>query len=288
MLTGRAPVADGGVVATALVPGMPQLLAGQPAPSWEDLRTGVQEVGERFRSAGVQTVIVLSTQWFTVLGHQFQLDPNPRGQRTDENWYAFDYGHLAYDLRIDAPLTERWLDLTADAGLQTRRTHYEGFPIDTGTVVAANLLDPGRLFHTALVSCNLYAEVDALATIGSAAAAASERVGRRVGVIAISGLSAGLVQRWISPDEDAIAEPGHDKWNRAVLEALVRGDVDGALQMRERFAREARADSQFRALAFLAGTGQIAQPAEMLAYGPIWGTGAAVVFWPALTTRKAR
>lgn len=276
------------MVATALVPGMPQLLAGEPAPSWADLRTGVEEVGERFRAAGVETVVVLSTQWFTVLGHQFQLDPNPRGKRTDENWYAYDYGHLAYDLRIDTALTEGWVELTADAGLQTRRTRYEGFPIDTGTVVATKLLDPGGRFKTALVSCNLYADVESLKTIAAAAGAAAERTGRRIGVVAISGLSAGLLQRWITPGEDAIAEPSHDKWNRVVLEALGRGDVTAALEMRNEFAREAQADSQFRALAFLAGAGQLAQPAEMLAYGPIWGTGAAVVYWPTLTTRKAR
>lgn len=260
---------------------MPHLLAGSPAPSWKDLRIGIETVGNRFRDAGVQTVVMLSTQWFTVIGHQFQLDPNPRGMRTDENWYAYDYGTMRFDLRTDVELTERWIALAGQSGLQTRRTHYEGFPIDTGTVVATTLLDPGRRFEIASVSCNLYAEIDTLATLGSTAVEAAVVSGKRVGVVAVSGLSSGLIQRWIVPAQDHIAEPAHDRWNRRVIDALTHGQVDEVLAMREAYAREAAADSQFRALAFLLGAGVLARPAELLAYGSIWGTGAAVLYWAA-------
>ncbi|MFC0542499.1 DODA-type extradiol aromatic ring-opening family dioxygenase [Kutzneria chonburiensis] len=274
------------VVGAALLPGMPHLLAKDPAPAWADLRTAVEQVGEEFREAGVDTVLMMSTQWFTVLGHQFQLDPNPRGHRVDENWYAYDYGHVGYDLRIDTELTERWADLTAARELQARRTHYDGFPIDTGTVTVTPLLDPGRQFRFALVSCNLYAQVDDIATLGETGVAAAEASGRRVGVVVVSGLSAGLIQQWIEPSEDRISTPEQDKWNRRMLDALGRGDADEALRLREPFAREAAADSQFRALAFLLGAGVLKDPGELLAYGPVWGTGAAVMRWPVVTEGK--
>ncbi|WP_028924893.1 2-amino-5-chlorophenol 1,6-dioxygenase subunit alpha [Pseudonocardia acaciae] len=272
------------VVAAALLPGMPHLLAKQPATSWADLRVASEAVGEHFREARVDTVLMLSTQWFTVLGHQFQLDPNPSGQRTDENWYAYDYGRLAYDFRIDAALTERWMGLVAERGLQARGTLYEGFPIDTGTVVATALLDPGRRFRFALVSCNLYADVEDIATLGRTAVAASD--GRRVGVVVVSGLSSGLIQRWIEPSEDALATPVQDKWNRRMLDALTHGQADEALAMREAYAAEAAVDSQFRALAFLHGADALRTPAELLAYGPIWGTGGAVLLWRTERDRK--
>jgi 2-aminophenol/2-amino-5-chlorophenol 1,6-dioxygenase alpha subunit len=51
------------------------------------------------------------------------------------------------------------------------------------------------------------------------------------------------------------------------------------LALREQYAREASVDSQLRALAFLAGTGCLDAPADVLAYGPVWGTGAAVIHW---------
>lgn len=269
-----------GVVAAALVPGMPHMLAGQPASSWADLAAGVRQVGDEFRAAGVDTVLLLSTQWFTVLGHQFQLDPNPRGQRMDENWYPYDYGRIAYDLRIDVELTRRWLEVTSSRGMQARETRYEEFPIDTGTVTVAALLDPGRQFKFALVSCNLYAEVESIAALAETGVAAARDTGRRVGVLAVTGLSAGLIQQWIEPGEDRIATTEQDQWNRRILDLLVHGQVEDALAAREQFARDAAADSQFRALAFLLGADVLASPAEVLAYGPIWGTGAAVVRWP--------
>jgi 2-aminophenol/2-amino-5-chlorophenol 1,6-dioxygenase alpha subunit len=64
-----------------------------------------------------------------------------------------------------------------------------------------------------------------------------------------------------------------------MLDLLTAGDVAGALAVREDFAREAQADSQFRALAFAAGAGGAAGPATRHAYGPLWGTGAAVLSW---------
>ena len=55
-----------GAVAAALVPGMPQLLAADPAPSWRELASGARTVGDRLRAEGVEAVLLLSTQWFTV------------------------------------------------------------------------------------------------------------------------------------------------------------------------------------------------------------------------------
>ncbi|MQA12994.1 MAG: 2-amino-5-chlorophenol 1,6-dioxygenase subunit alpha [Pseudonocardiaceae bacterium] len=267
-----------GVVAAALVPGLPHLLAGEPAPSWKGLAEAARTLGERLRSARVDTLLWMSTQWFTVLGHQFQVDPHPRGTRVDENWYGYDFGRADYDLRVDAELAQRWADETEAAGLQARRTRYDGFPIDTGTVVTAALLDPHRQASLAMVSCNLYAGAEAMERIGAAGARAAGILGRRVAVVAVSGLSSGLIQRWINPDEDAV-DPGHDRWNRHVLDLLAAGRLDEVMRLREQYAAEAQVDSQLRALAFLAGTGALSGPAEVLEYGPVWGTGAAVIGW---------
>ena len=152
----------------ALVPAMPHLLAGDPAPSWAELARATRTVGDRLRAAGVDTVLLLSTQWFTVLGHQVQCDARLRGRRTDENWYRYDYGHLDHDLAIDTDLAHRWADAIDAAGMQARRTLYEGFPVDTGTIVASRLLDPHGQGRWALVSCNLYAEPSAMAEVAAA------------------------------------------------------------------------------------------------------------------------
>lgn len=272
-------MADATIVGAALVPGMPHVLADAPAPSWKALGAAMREVGQRLRAGAPDVVVLLSTQWFTVLGHQFQHHPNPRGTYVDENWYAYDYGHLDYDYPVDVGLVERWATETERDGMQARLTRYDDFPIDTGTIVAGRLLDPDARLRVAQVSCNLYAPADALERIGALAAVAADAVGRRIAVVVVSGLSAGLIQRWITPGEDHILDAGHDRWNRRVLDLLAAGDLAGVLEQREAYAQAASVDSQGRALAFLAGTGAAGGRAEVLEYGPIWGTGAAVVHW---------
>jgi 2-aminophenol/2-amino-5-chlorophenol 1,6-dioxygenase alpha subunit len=267
------------VIPAALVPAMPHLLASDPAPSWAELATATRGVGDRLRAAGVDTVLLLSTQWFTVLGHQVQCDARLRGRRTDENWYRYDFGHLDHDLAVDTELAHRWADAIDAAGMQARRTLYEGFPVDTGTIVASRLLDPQGRGCWAMVSCNLYADPSAMADVAGAGVRAAEALGRKVAVVVVSGLSSGLLQRWISPAEDRIVDPAHDRWNRKVLDLVRAGDRDGVLAVREEYARAADVDSQFRAFAFLAGAGVVDGPGEVLAYGPVWGTGAAVVWW---------
>lgn len=264
----------------AIVPGMPHLLAGDPAPSWRELSDATRAVGADLRAARPDVVVVLSTQWFTVLGHQVQLDPNPRGTRVDENWYAYDYGTLDYDLKFDVEFSEAWADAIDAEGLEARRTRYEGFPIDTGVVSARPLLDPDGALPIAQVSTNLYADPKDLSKLGAAALRAAVATDRTVAFVAISGLSSGLIQRWIEPHEDRFEDDGHDRWNRRMLDLLAAGKLSEALEQSTHYAREAQADSQFRALPFLAGTGCLTGNADVRAYGPVWGTGAAVVHWP--------
>ena len=270
------------VVAAALVPGMPHLLAREPAPSWSELAAATREVGDRLRSLEVDAVLLLSTQWFTVLGHQVQCDARLRGTRTDENWYRFDYGHLSHDLAVDVELAHAWADQIDAAGMQARRTRYDGFPIDTGTVTASQLLDPTGAGRWAIVSCNLYAEPSAMAAVARAGVRAAGD--RRVAVVAVSGLSSGLIPRWITPDEDTFTDAEHDRWNRKILDAIRA--ADGVAGLVDGYARAAQVDSQFRAYAYLSGSGLADGPGEVLAYGPVWGTGAAVVWWDGTSSRR--
>lgn len=288
--------AERGVVGAALVPGMPHLLAGSvtttghrgaattgrggdAARSWKALAEGVREVGRRLAAAKPDVVLTLSTQWFTVLGHQVQMDPRPHGHHIDENWYAYPWGHVDYDLPMDTELAVAWADAIDDAGYQARRTHYDGFPIDIGTIVARRLADPDGRIPGAQVSCNLYAPPEAMGELAALGVEVAAAQGKRVAVVVVSGLSAGLIQRWITPDEDHMLTPEHDRWNRRILDLLVDGDADAVMAEREAWAAEATVDAQGRGLAFLHGAGVLGTPAELIEYGPIWGTGAAVLHW---------
>jgi aromatic ring-opening dioxygenase catalytic subunit (LigB family) len=115
--------------------------------------------------------------------------------------------------------------------------------------------------------------------IGEAALSAAGDLGRRIGVVVVSGLSSGLIQRWISPAEDRIAD-GHETWDRRMLDLIVDRKHGDVLDLREEYARAAQADSRLRVYPFLVGAGvEGLESCELLEYGPIWGTGAAVVNW---------
>ena len=269
----------GAVVAAALVPGFPHLLARNPAPSWKALGEAATTVGDEIRAAGADAMLMISTQWFTVLGHQFQVDPNPRGRHVDENWYDFDFGRFDFDLRTDVELTTAWATEAERDGFQTHLTNHAHFPIDTGTLTAKALLDPAERLPISLMSVNLYAGEAEGRGLGAAARRAAVRLGRRVAVVAVSGLSSGWTNRWITPDEDRFEEADHDEWNRRMLDLLAEGRIDEALERRDEYAAACQVDSQFRALPFLVGAAAIAGPAEVKAYGPVWGAGAAVMTW---------
>ena len=268
------------IVAAALVPGLPHLLAAKPALGWRELARATELLGEELRTAGVETLVVISTQWMSVLGVQVQTRPVVEGRRVDENWYPYDFGTLDFAFRTDVPLAERWLAGLRQAGFQARPTDHPHFPIDTGVIVAKRLLDPKDELAVAQASLNLYGTPEMVERLGATAAAAARDLGRRVAFIAVSQLSSQPLRTWIEPGDDRMASPAHDRWNRRVLDLLAAGQVEQVFDLRAEYAAAAAADSQLRALSFLHGAAQLKTNADIRAYAPVWGMGGAVINWP--------
>ena len=122
--------------------------------------------------AGAELLLVYSTQWFSVIGHLFQVDPNPKWTLVDQNWYEF--GEIPYSFRIDPAFGELYAEICRKNGMQASTVNYHGFPIDTGTVVALKLLNPNNAIPASVVSCNIYAEREETRALGFAARAAIE------------------------------------------------------------------------------------------------------------------
>jgi 2-aminophenol/2-amino-5-chlorophenol 1,6-dioxygenase alpha subunit len=267
------------VRAAALVPGLPHLLAAQQAPGWGRLAEAMRRLGDELRSLGVESLVITSSQWISVLGLQIQMRPEVTGTRVDENWYRYDYGTLDYQFRTDLEVSERWLALLRSEGFQARPTNHPHFPVDTGVVVATRLLDPEGRFRIAQASLHLYGSAASVEGVGAAAARAVEGEGRPAALIAIGGLSSHPLRTWIDPLQDAIASAADDAANQRVLEMLRTGDADALFSQREAISRAAAMDGQLRTLAFLHGGADIGRPARVHAYAPVWGMGAAVVSW---------
>ena len=266
-----------GVIQQAyLVPGLPHLVSDKAVESWEALRRALRQAGERVKALRPEVLVLYSTQWISVLGHSFQTNPNPKGLHVDENWY--EMGDFPFDLRVDAMLGTRAAEVASSLGLATKTVNYEGFPLDTGTLVALRFLNPDSVIPVAVVSCNIYAGQEDSLKLGRAMQQAIEESGKRAVAVACTALSGRFFTEEIDPGADRLSRAEDDVWNRRILDLIAQGKNAEVLTLSSEYAQAAVADMGFKAFAWLMGVlGTPATQGNVLAYGPIWGTGAAVV-----------
>jgi 2-aminophenol/2-amino-5-chlorophenol 1,6-dioxygenase alpha subunit len=211
-----------------------------------------------------------------VLDELWQTRPHLKGVHVDENWYEF--GDLAFDMRIDTELAHACIAGTRTVGVSSKAVNYDGFPIDTGTIAACRFLNEDGRIPLVIAANNLYHDWATTERLGRLAAAKADELGRKVAVVGVGGLSGRLLRERIDIRQDRIAEDADDRWNREMLDLMERGDVAALRQRAPAFAKEAHADMGFKHMAWLLGAldGKL-WGARVHAYGPAWGSGAAVV-----------
>ena len=264
------------VVAAYLVPGSPlPLLKPQNLP-WGRIASGYERAGRALAAARPDVVLMYSTQWIAVLDQLWQTRPELRGDHVDENWYEF--GDLHFDIRIDTELTYACIASTSRIGVHSKAVNYDHFPIDTGTIVASNLLIGERRVPIVLASNNLYHDTATTEKLGRLAAQLGKDQGKRVAVVGVGNLSGSIFREEIDIQSDRIASGDEDRWNRRMLDLMERGDVAALRKEAPVYAREARADMGFKHFFWILGAldGRF-YGARTHAYGPVYGSGAAVV-----------
>ena len=265
------------VVSAFLVPGSPLPLLKPEALGWGRLAAAMQRAGRALEASRPDAVLVYSTQWLAVLDQQWLTRKRSTGIHVDENWYEF--GDLPYDIHADTELAHACVAGSPRLGVHARGVNYEGFPIDTGTVVACSLLGVGGALRPLVVaSNNLYHDADTTERLGALAAACADEQGKRVAVIGIGGLSGSLFRTEIDPRADRIASTEDDRWNQRVLQLIESGDVGQLRRVVPEFAVQARADMGFKHFHGVLGAlkGRFTG-ARVHGYGPVYGSGAAVV-----------
>jgi hypothetical protein len=274
--------AAGRVPLSCIVPGMIHpLLVAHHAESWSRLRRAFDEAAARihdvFASGEADLLLILSTGWHSILGHQFQAAERLTWEHVDPEFH--ELGSYAYSFSFDSSFAQTYAACAQQRGLHARAIGYKGFPVDTGTIVARALLDPRGAYRTAAVSCNIYADRAEMIVLGKAAHDALVQSGRRAVVVMVSGLSSRMIPRHIEPAEDRIATARDHEWNAKILELLGQGRLEDVAQLARSFAREARADQKFKAIWWLSALNGCHNnlTGEVLAYEPVQGTGAAVV-----------
>ncbi len=237
----------------------------------------MQRAGRALQASRPDAVLVYSTQWLAVLDQQWLTRRTSEGVHVDENWYAF--GDLPYVLHADTELAHACVAACPRVGIHARGVNYEDFPIDTGTIVAAGLLGFGDADRPLVVaSNNLYHDAKATERLGELAAACADDQKKRVAVVGIGGLSGSVFRTEIEPRGDRIATPDDDRWNQRILQSIESGDIAQLRRSVPDFAREARADMGFKHFSWILGAlrGRFVG-ARVHAYGPCWGSGAAVI-----------
>lgn len=266
------------VVAGFIVPGRPHpLLNPEGNPGWASLRSAYEQVRAEIERLDPDLILLYSTQWVTIIGHQMQADPEPTWHLVDQDFH--ELGTVHYKLRIDADFAHAYVAKAKQRGLTARAVAYRGFPIDTGSIVALSLLNPDNKYAAGIVGCNMYADRAETLVLGKAARDAIDTSGKRTVAIAVTALSNRMWTDWIDPADDRIHSLKDDEWNRKLLELLGEGRLEDVAQLARTFHRQAHGDSKLKAIWWLAAVmGQNNEySGKIYDYQAIWGTGAALV-----------
>lgn len=265
------------ITACYVVPGLPHpLLAHDRNPGWNRLRLAMDEVRKEIETSDAEMILYFSTQWLTVLGYLFQADPNPKWTLVDSNWHEF--GSMPYEFKVDTKFASVYASEVKSMGHYTREVNYRGFPIDTGTVVAQKLLNPGNRLPAAMASCNMYAEKQETLSIGQAAMRAIEKRGLKTVVVCVTGLSSRYHTEEIDYAKDRFSSAKDDEWNQKILEIMGEGRLEDTSEVAREYSRQANADMGFRGIWWLNGLAGKTNDftGKVFGYEPVYGTGAAV------------
>ena len=273
-----------------IVPGLPHpLLCADACESYTRLRKGFEDARvlidhltnpDRGKRAA-DLLLIYSTQWPSVLGHQIQGAARLTWTHVDPEFH--ELGSIPYDFAFDSDFAHAHARAAEARGLHARVVEYRGFPIDTGTIVARKLLDPAGRLPCVVVSCNMYADRAETLVLGKAALDALRTTGRKAVVVAVTGLSMRMLPNMFPPAQaqaqERISLARDDEWNTKILELLAAGRLEDVSQLARSFHREARADQKFKALWWLSAVhgGHNQYDGNVLAYASLQGTGAAVV-----------
>lgn len=263
-----------------ILPGLPHLLlAPDKNQGWKKLNEAIKKVGLEIQNSGAEILILYSTYWPSIIGHQIQARKNAEWILVDDQFH--ELGSIPYNFSFDSEFAKVYQEACLARKLQARTIDYEGFPIDTGSVVALKLINPDNKIPCVIVSSNIYSDRAETVILGKATRDAIEKSGKKAVLVAITSLSNRLSTKKIEPEDDAISSLKDQEWNLKFLEFLQAGRLEDAAQLSRQFHVEARVPkvSNFKPFWWLSAVnGQHNSFAgQVYEYQSVVGTGAVVV-----------
>ena len=273
-------MSEGEVVASFVVPVHPHtVLAPDQNPGWRRLRNAYDDAARAIKELDADLIIVYSTTWPSIIGHQIQADPNPEWVMVDHDFH--DLGSIHYSFNIDQDFARGWNEANHRRGLQSRCVNYKGFPIDVGSVVALTLLNPDNSIPAVIVSSNMYANRSETTVLAKACLDVIKSQGRRAVAVTAMSLSNRMFTDFIEPEDDRIHSLKDDEWNQKILEFLGEGRLEDVGQLSRTIQRQIRVQKvvAFKPMWWLSAMNGNRNDltGNVLAYEPIHGAGGAVV-----------
>jgi 2-aminophenol/2-amino-5-chlorophenol 1,6-dioxygenase alpha subunit len=272
------------ILKSYMIPGLPHLLLKpDQKPQWTKLKIALDKVRAEIEELNPDLIMIYSTYWSSIIGHQIQAKEHIKWTLVDEEWHSL--GSIKYEIKSDTDFAKKLSVNCNKRGLLSKLTNYEGFPIDTGTVVANSILNPSNKFKTCIVSSNIYSDRQETQVLGKAVRQTISESGKKVVVLVISSLSNRYRLESLDlkdKSDDQISSLKDNEWNLKMLEFLSQGRLEDVSQLSRQFHREARVTKKvvnFKPFWWWSAvTGQNNNyTGEVFEYQPVHGTGAAVV-----------
>ncbi len=274
------PKSDPGFIKGFISSGLPHLLlCPEKNPGWQRLRNAYDQARLEVENSGADVLVIYSTYWSSILGHQIQAFPEPEWVHVDDLFH--DLGSISYKFKIDSEFAELYKTKAKERGLHARTTAYEGFPIDTGSIVALKLLNPNNKIPAVIVSSNIYSDRAETLVLGKAARDALIASNKKGIAISVTSLSNRLHNDFIDPRKDKIHSLKDEEWNRKFLDYLSLGRLEDCSQLSRQFHKEARVQKvvnfkPFWWLAAAMGQNNL-YTGKVYEYQPVMGTGNCLV-----------
>jgi len=263
-----------------VLPGLPQpLLTPNANPGYAKLRAAFDQVASEIETLKPDVILIYSTMWPSVLGHQVQAREICEWVHVDEEFH--DLGSIPYRFQMDSKLAYAVVASGKKRGLHMRAVDYQGFPIDTGSVVAMKLVNPGQKIPAVIFSSNMYADRAETVVLGKSVLDGLKEQNKKAVAIVVSTLSNRLHSKFTIAKDDKIHSLKDQEWNMKVLEFLGKGRLEDVAQLSRQIHKEARVKkvNNFKPFWWLSTVmgSHNRYKGDVLAYEPVYGTGSAVI-----------
>ncbi len=263
-----------------IVPGQPQpLMVPHLNDGWQRIKDGFERVREEIEATSADLMVIYSTKWLSVVGHQIQGRKEAEWTHVDEEWH--EYGSLSYKFQFDQEFAQQLTSVAQSRGLESRVIDYHGFPIDTGSIVTLKLLNPNNRIPAIILSSNVYADRAETVVLAKSVLETLEKTGRKAVAVSCTALSNRYINEIIPPESDRVDSLKDHEWNLKMLEFLEQGRLEDLAQLSRQIHKEARVPkvTNFKPFWWLSsmmgGTNQLT--GKVHAYESLYGMGGALV-----------